>query len=122
LGVGGVGENPVLEQLGENRCPLGAAGGTEASALAGESDEELKAALGTNDAGETGFEDSTIEVAGNGGIPEGSPESIPSLESLFPQALEALEAGLEELIEGGGARVARSVDSRTADGLGWQAQ
>jgi hypothetical protein len=27
------------------------------------------------------------------------------LESLLPQALEGLEAGVEELIEGGGARV-----------------
>jgi hypothetical protein len=70
LGVGDVSEDFALKELGENRGPLGATGGAEASALAGKSDEELESTFGTTDAGEAGFEDPTIEVAGNGGIPE----------------------------------------------------
>ena len=112
-----VGENPVLEQYGEDRCSLGSTGGAEPAALTGESDEKLKAALWTNDAGETGFEESAIQVREDGGIPVAFPESVSSLESLFPQALESLEVGLEELIEGRGAGIAWPVSGRAGEGL-----
>lgn len=88
--------------------------------ITGESDEELKAALWTNDAGETGFEASAIQVRGDGGMPVAFPEFVSSLESPlkgFPQALESLEVGLEELIEGGGAGIAGPVSGRAGEGL-----
>jgi hypothetical protein len=116
LGVGGIGENLVLEQLGEDRCPLGTTGGTESAAFTRESDEELIAALWTNDAGETGFEESAIQVREDGGIPVAFPESVSSLESLFPQALEGLEVGLEELIEGAGAGIAGPIGGQARGG------
>ena len=108
MSVRDAGDNFVPEQLREEGSSLGAARGAQCAPLAGEGDEELIAALGTDDAGETGFEASAIKVFEDSGIPEGSPESVSSFESLFPQALEALEVGIEELIEGGGARLARS--------------
>jgi hypothetical protein len=67
--VGDVGENPVLEQYGEDRRALGTTGGTESAAFTGEGNQELATTLWAKDPGETGFEDPTIEVAGNGGIP-----------------------------------------------------
>ena len=91
-----VGENLVLEQLGEDRCTLCSARRAESATLTRESHEKLGAAPRANDAGETRFEESTIEVAGNGDIPEGPPEAVASLESFLPQALEGLEAGFEE--------------------------
>jgi hypothetical protein len=120
LGVGDVLKDFALEELGENRCPLGAAGGTESAALAGESDEELEPALGTNDAGEAGFEESTIHEREDGGIPVSLPETVASLESLFPQALEGFEAGLKELKEGALAGIAGPVSGRTGEGLRWK--
>jgi hypothetical protein len=93
LGVSDVGKDLVLEQLGEDGCPLGSTGGAEASALAGESDQELKTAFWTDDPGEAGFEESAIQVREDSGFPEGSPEAVASLESLVPQALEGLEMG-----------------------------
>ena len=89
----------------------------ERAAFAGERDEELEATLRANGSGEARFEESTIEVAGNGGIPEGPPEAVTSFESFFPQALEGLEVGIEELIEGRGPRVAGPVNDRTGSGL-----
>jgi hypothetical protein len=118
LGVGDVLKNFALEELGENRCPLGAAGGTESAALAGESDdEELEAALGTNDSGEAGFEESTIHEREDRRFPVSLPETVASLESLFPQALEGLEVGLEELEEGALAGIAGPVTGRAGEGL-----
>ncbi|HEY7700584.1 MAG TPA: hypothetical protein VIE88_19300, partial [Vicinamibacteria bacterium] len=122
LGVSDVGEDLFLEQFGEDGCSLGAAGGAETSAFAGESDEELEAALGTNDAGETGFEESTIHVREDSGIPEGAPEAASLLESLFPQALEGLEMGIEELIEGAGSWVAGPINGRAELGPGKRAE
>jgi hypothetical protein len=115
--VSDVGENLVLEQLGEDGCPLGATAGAETTAFTRESNQELATTLWTKDAGETGLEEPTIEVARDGGIPEGSPESVSSLESLFPLTLEGLKVGLEELIEGRGPRIARPVEGRTVFGL-----
>jgi hypothetical protein len=120
LGVGDVLKDFALEELGENRCPLGAAGGAESAALAGESDEELEPALGTNDPGEAGFEESTIHEREDGGIPVSLPESVASLESLFPQAPEGFEVGLEELKEGALAGIAGPVSGRTGEGLRWK--
>jgi hypothetical protein len=117
LGVRDVRKNLALEQLGENRRPLGSTGGAEPAALTGESDEKLKAALWTNDAGETGFEESAIKVREDGGIPVALPEAVSSLESLFPQALESLEVGFDELIEGAGAGTTGPVSGRAGEGL-----
>jgi hypothetical protein len=116
LGVRDVLKNFALEELGEDSGPLGAAGGAEASSLTGKSDEKLEAALWTNDAGEAGFEESAVKVREDGGIPVASPESITSLETLFPQALEGLEVGLEEWIEGAGAGIAGPVSGRAGKG------
>jgi hypothetical protein len=69
LGVSDVGENPVLEQNGEERRALGCTGGTESAAFTGERHQELSPTFRTKDAGETGLEESTIEVAGDGVIP-----------------------------------------------------
>ena len=110
-----------MEQLGENRRPLGSTGRAEPAALTGESDEKLKAALWTNDAGETGFEESAIQVREDRAIPVSFPEAVSSLESLFPQAFESLEVGIEELIEGGGAGIAGPVSGRAGEGLRWKA-
>ncbi len=41
LGVSDVGENPGLEQFGEDRRALGPTGGTESAAFTGESDQKL---------------------------------------------------------------------------------
>jgi hypothetical protein len=116
LGVRDVRKNLALEQLGEDRCSLGSTGRAEPAALTGESDEKLKAALWTNDAGEAGFEESTIQIRENGGIPVAFPESVSSLESFFPQALEGFEMGIEELIEGAGARIAGPIGSQARGG------
>jgi hypothetical protein len=62
LGVGDVLENFALEELGEEDRPLGATGGAEPAPLAGKSDENLEAALGTNDAGEAGLEGSAVKI------------------------------------------------------------
>jgi hypothetical protein len=112
LGVGDVGEDFVLEELGEERRTFGSTGGAKSAALAGESNEKLEAALGTNDAGETGFEESAVQVREDGGIPVGFPEAVSSFESLLPQALEGLEVGIEDLIEGAGAGIAGPVSGR----------
>jgi len=53
LGVRDVGENFVLEQLGEDCCTLCSARGTESAAFAGEGHEKLEAAPRANGAGET---------------------------------------------------------------------
>jgi hypothetical protein len=100
LGVGDVSEDFALEELGENRGPLGATGGAEASALAGKSDEELESTFGTTDAGEARFELPAVEVREDGGVPVGFPESVSSLETLFPHAFEGIEVSFEELKEG----------------------
>jgi len=117
LSVSDVGENLVVEKLGEDGCPLGATGGAEPASLAGKSDEKLISALWTKDAGEAGLEQPTIEVACNGGIPVDSPEAVARLESLFPDAFEGLEVGLEEWIEGGGSGVAEPIRDRAEGGL-----
>jgi hypothetical protein len=87
------------------------------SSLAGESDEELESTLRTNDAGEARFEPSAVEVREDGGIPVGLPESVSSFEPIVPQALESLEVGLEELIEGARAGIPGSVNRRAGVGL-----
>jgi len=69
-------------------------------------------------AGETGFEEPTIELAGNGGVPEGSPEAVAIPEPLLPLEFEGLEVGIEELIEGGSPWVSRSIEGRTASRSG----
>jgi hypothetical protein len=104
--VRNVRKNFALEQLGEEDRPLGATGGTEPASLAGESDQELEAALGTKDPSEARFEESAVQVREDGGIPAGLPETVSPLESLLPQALEGFDVGIKELIEGAGAGVA----------------
>ncbi len=74
LSVSNVGENPVLEQFGEDHRPLGTTGGTESAAFTGECHQELGLTFRAKDAGEARFEKSTIQVAEDGGIPKGSPE------------------------------------------------
>jgi hypothetical protein len=59
-----------------------------------------------------GFEESAVQVREDGGIPVGFPEAVSSFESLLPQALEGLEVGLEDLIEGAGAGIAGPVSGR----------
>jgi hypothetical protein len=87
--------------------------------ITGKSDEELKAALGTNDAGEIRFEESAIKVREDGGIPVGFPESVSSFESIVPQALEGFEMGIEELKERAGAWIAGPVSGGAGVGP-WQ--
>ena len=63
-------------------------------------------------AGETRFEQATVEVLGNASIIKPSPEAVASLESLLPHSLDGLVVDVKELIEGGCARVAPSVGRR----------
>jgi hypothetical protein len=119
LGVRGVGENFLREQLGEKSRSFGSARGAESATLAGKCHEKLETAPWTNGAGETGFEKSAVEIAGDGVIPIPLPEAVTPLESLFPQAFHGFVVLVEELIEGGGAWVARPVKGRTGFGL-WE--
>lgn len=82
-----VGDNFFLEQLGEDRRTLRSTRWAESTTFTGEPHEKLGATPRANDAGEPEFEEPTIKVALDGGIPEPSKETVAVLESLFPLAL-----------------------------------
>ncbi len=112
LAVRNVGENLVLKHLGENRRTLGTARRTEPPGFAGEGHEKLETAPWTNDAGETRFEQATIEILVDGSFVEASPETVSPFESLLPLDLDGVETAFEELIERRDARVAGAINDR----------
>jgi hypothetical protein len=82
--VSDVVENLVLKHLREDSGPLRPAGRAESAAFTGESDQKLVRTTDARDAGEAGFEQVAVVISGDGGVVETSPETITSLESLFP--------------------------------------
>ena len=61
LRMRGVGENLLLEKLGEDRGSLGSARGAESPSLAGEGEEVFMGAIITPDAGEALFEGAAVD-------------------------------------------------------------
>ena len=80
--------------------------------FAGKGDEKLVGAARASHPGEARFEQTAIEVPGDGSVVETSPETVASLEAIFPQAFDGLVVSFEELIEGCGARIPRAVPRR----------
>ncbi len=95
--VGHVCEDLVLEHLGEDGGALGAARGTKSPTPTRKSDVVLGLTGGAPNDGEARFEQSTIEVGGDGAIPATLPEPVFALETLFPHGFDGFVVGLEEL-------------------------
>lgn len=98
-----VGEDFALKQIRKDGSTLCAARRTQSATLAGERYEKLEATLRTNDSGETGFEEPTIEIAGDGFIPVPPPEPVALLESLVPDTLAGFVVLVQELVKRSGA-------------------
>ena len=95
--VGHVCEDLVLEHLGEDGGALRAARRTKPATTTGKSNVELGLTDRAPNDGEARFEQSTIEVGGDGAIPATLPEPVLVLETLFPHGFDGLVVGLEEL-------------------------